>query len=106
MGGWTWYTGYESWLYRAGVETILGFSRTGNTLRITPRVPNNWSEYAIEYRHGSSVYAISVRRVTEGDEAIVTLDGIEQPGGDVPLVDDGERHEVLVQMAVATAMKD
>jgi cyclic beta-1,2-glucan synthetase len=99
-GGWTWYTGSASWLYRAGLETILGFSRTGSTLRLTPRVPNAWSEYLIEYRYGSSVYAITVRRVTDSVEATVTVDGVPQPGADISLIDDGARHEVLIEMAL------
>jgi cyclic beta-1,2-glucan synthetase len=98
-GGWTWYTGSASWLYRAGLETILGFTRTGNTLRLTPRVPNAWNEYQVEYRYGSSVYAITVRRVTESIAAKVTVDGVPQPGADISLLDDGARHEVLVEMA-------
>jgi len=104
-GGWTWYTGSASWLYRAGLETILGFSRSGNTLRITPRVPSAWNEYVIEYRHGSSTYAITVRRVEETAEATVTVDGVHRPGGDIALVDDGARHEVLVRLAVAAEQR-
>ena len=98
-GGWTWYTGSASWLYRAGLETILGFSLAGNTLRITPRIPNAWNEYLIEYRYGSSVYVITIRRVMEPDEAMVTVDGVQQPGGVIALVDDGVRHEVQVGLA-------
>ena len=26
-GGWTWYTGSAGWMYRAGIESILGFAR-------------------------------------------------------------------------------
>jgi cellobiose phosphorylase len=25
-GGWTWYTGSASWMYRVGLEAILGFT--------------------------------------------------------------------------------
>ena len=39
-GGWTWYTGSASWMYRVGLEAILGFTRRGDTLRIDPRVPD------------------------------------------------------------------
>ena len=28
-GGWTWYTGSASWLYRVAIETILGFQLRG-----------------------------------------------------------------------------
>jgi len=38
-GGWTWYTGSASWLYRVGLETILGFTKRGDRLTVQPRVP-------------------------------------------------------------------
>jgi len=91
-GGWTWYTGSASWLYRAGLESILGFHKTGNTLRITPRVPTAWAGYAIEYRFGAAVYAIRVERGALG----VRVDGGEVTDGEIHLVDDGARHEVIV----------
>ena len=29
-GGWTWYTGAAAWMYRAGLESVLGFRLRGN----------------------------------------------------------------------------
>jgi cyclic beta-1,2-glucan synthetase len=98
-GGWTWYTGSASWMYRVALEAILGFRKRGDTLTIEPRVPPEWPEYAIEYRCGRSVYAITVRdggRIADGG-AVVTLDGRTLDGATIPLVDDGARHEVVVR---------
>ena len=44
-GGWTWYTGSASWMYRVGLEAILGFTKRGDTLPIDPRVPAAWPEF-------------------------------------------------------------
>ena len=33
-GGWTWYTGSASWLYRVGLEAILGFRLRGTPARV------------------------------------------------------------------------
>ena len=93
-GGWTWYTGSASWMYRVGLESLLGFTRKGTTLRIEPRVPRGWSEFSIDYRFGETLYAITVRR-DDGAPRIV-IDGAEAPGGEIALVDDGARHEVVV----------
>ena len=41
----------------------------------------------------------------ETAEATVTVDGVHQPGGDIALVDDGARHEVLVRLAVAAEQR-
>jgi cyclic beta-1,2-glucan synthetase len=95
-GGWTWYTGSASWMYRVGLESILGFTKRGDTLCIVPRVPNAWNEYAIEYRLGSAVYAITVRRAAGSEQPRVTVDGRESPNGEISLVDDGQRHDVTV----------
>jgi cyclic beta-1,2-glucan synthetase len=96
-GGWTWYTGSASWMYRVGLETILGFTRQGSTLTIEPCVPQSWREYSIEYRHDTALYAIRVvRNGTGGEVRRVTVDGLERTDGAIPLVDDGKRHDVIV----------
>jgi cellobiose phosphorylase len=98
-GGWTWYTGSASWMYRVGLETILGFSREGDGLSIHPRVPPSWPEYTIEYRYGTSVYGVRVldpARAQPGAQAI-TLDDQTLAGEVIPLVDDGQRHSVTVR---------
>ena len=41
-GGWTWYTGSAGWLYRAGLEWILGFRLRENQLTLAPCVPPEW----------------------------------------------------------------
>jgi cellobiose phosphorylase len=49
-GGWTWYTGSAGWLYRAGLEAILGFRVRGELLAIDPRLPRAWPGYEIVFR--------------------------------------------------------
>ena len=98
-GGWTWYTGSASWMYRVGLEAILGFRKVGSTLRIEPRVPRAWKEYEMDYRFGSATYAIRVMDPSARvhGEPRVTLDGRDLPDAGIPLVDDGVRHEVVVR---------
>jgi cyclic beta-1,2-glucan synthetase len=103
-GGWTWYTGSASWMYRVGVETILGFTKRGDTLRIEPRVPAHWTEYAIEYRFGTSVYAIAVRASTEIGDPSVTVDGEVLDDVEIPLIDDGRRREVVVSVPTSSSV--
>jgi cyclic beta-1,2-glucan synthetase len=99
-GGWTWYTGSASWLYRVGLETILGFTRRGDTLTLCPRVPDGWPGYSIEYRHGDTPYRIVVALTEAGGDATeVVLDGRRIDGSVLPLVDDGRAHDVAVRIA-------
>ena len=83
-GGWTWYTGSASWMYRVGLEEILGFTRRGNTLHIRPCVPAGWPSYTIDYRFGTSRYHITVYP-SQADGSF-----------SIPLVDDGQTHEIEV----------
>ena len=60
-GGWTWYTGSAAWMYRLGLERILGLRRMGKALQFDPCIPPGWPAYRIEYRFGSTTYRIEVR---------------------------------------------
>jgi len=95
-GGWTWYTGSAAWLYRAGLEAVLGFRLRGDRLRIEPCIPKDWPGFRLSYRHRSgqrvTCYEIEVEnphRVCRG-VAQTELDGQTLAAGeDVPLADDG-----------------
>jgi cyclic beta-1,2-glucan synthetase len=99
-GGWTWYTGSAGWMYRAGLEWILGFRLRGATLVIDPCIPKSWPGFTIAFRYHSARYDISVenpRGVSRGVSTI-HLDGEAlQPGdANIPLSDDGANHKVEV----------
>jgi cyclic beta-1,2-glucan synthetase len=98
-GGWTWYTGSAGWLYRAGVEWILGFRLRGMTLSIDPCIPRNWPAYSVEFKYHSAVYKIKVENpsgVSRG-VALTELDGKLQAGSvNIPLVDDGAVHRIRI----------
>jgi len=97
-GGWTWYTGAASWMYRVGLEGILGVERRGDRLSIALRAPSSWLEYGVQYQFGASRYDITVRH-TGGDrrrtEAVI-IDDLPTNALDIPLVDDGAAHTVVI----------
>jgi cellobiose phosphorylase len=104
-GGWTWYTGSAAWLYRLGLESLLGLRRRGDRLRIDPCVPAAWHDFEIVYRHGSSTYRIRVSNEAGVEHGVAGawLDGRACPGAEVPLADDGREHDVRVLMGPAEA---
>src|SRR5438132_8674269 len=59
-GGWSWYTGSAAWLYRAGLESMLGLRQRGDTFSINPCIPSSWPEYEIAWRVRRTQYLISV----------------------------------------------
>ncbi len=99
-GGWSWYTGSAGWLYRAGLEHLLGLRRAGATASIDPCVPSAWPGFEIEWRHGRSTYRIRVtnpHRVGRGVQQTL-LDGHPAEPHCIPLVDDGETHVIDVTL--------
>jgi cyclic beta-1,2-glucan synthetase len=101
-GGWSWYTGSASWMYRVGLEAILGFTRQGDALQFQPCVPAAWPEFVLNYRYGRSSYAITVERpaAARSGNQTITVDGRPIDGETIPLVDDGDRHEVVIRPRV------
>jgi cyclic beta-1,2-glucan synthetase len=99
-GGWTWYTGSSGWMYRVGLEAILGLQRAGSVLRIDPCIPTDWPGYEIAYRYGESTYRIWVDNPDGIGRGVrkVTLDGEESADGEIRLADDGQEHRVKVLM--------
>ena len=97
-GGWTWYTGSAAWMYRAGLEYLLGCRLQGAALRLDPCVPRTWPGIQITLRFRSSRYEIAVenpRGVCRGITSL-QLDGVTILRRDnlVALVDDGAIHRV------------
>ena len=99
-GGWTWYTGSAGWMYRLLIETLLGLNREGNRLRLTPRLPKSWTTCKIHYRFRQTPYHINMSRPSDHspDSVRATLDGRELTDLTIPLVDDGQEHDVEVRL--------
>jgi cellobiose phosphorylase len=95
-GGWTWYTGAAGWMYRLLTETLLGVNLEGEQLRLSPRLPKEWTTYKIHYRYRQTVYHITITRVSEESpgENLITLDGQALTGATIPLRDDRQEHFV------------
>ncbi|AIO69325.1 glycosyltransferase 36 associated family protein [Burkholderia oklahomensis] len=107
-GGWTWYTGSAGWLYRAGVDGLLGLRKHGDMLTIQPCIPRSWPGFRATVRQGAAHYDIVVENpedVSSGVSRIV-VDGVRLAAGEtaVRLMDDGRRHSVVVTLGAAQAV--
>ena len=97
-GGWTWYTGSAGWMYRAGIESILGLRIQGAQLLLNPCIPKHWPRFEVTFQYRSARYEIAVvnpNGVNRG-VAVLKLDGSELPSGEprIALVDDDAIHRV------------
>jgi len=109
-GGWTWYTGSAGWMYRLILESLLGLQLETDRLHIAPCLPVHWDGLKIHYRYRETVYhiAIAQTQATKGENCgvgvvSVTVDGIEQDGQVIALVDDRREHSVEVAMCADRA---
>jgi cellobiose phosphorylase len=94
-GGWTWYTGSAAWMYRLLVESLLGLRLEGDRLRIEPCLPAGWEGFTVHYRYRETVYHIAVHQTPHATgEQRLSLDGHDEAGMAVPLVDDRREHRV------------
>ena len=59
-GGWSWYTGSAGWLYKAGIEELLGFKKQGEMIILNPCISRKWTEYSLEYKYINTIYKIDV----------------------------------------------
>jgi len=102
-GGWSWYTGAASWMYRLGLETLLGLEWHNDHLRINPRLPEQgWDLYRIRYHYRETTYHITIRKSdTPLPQAQMRVDGIEQPNARIPLQNDRGEHQVEVLIGVS-----
>lgn len=94
-GGWSWYTGASGWMYKVGIEGILGLKLEGGKgFKIEPCIPDHWPGFSMEYKKGNAIYKIVVERA---DSQLLLLDGIEVENDIIPFLKEGE-HSVLLKI--------
>ena len=69
-GGWSWYTGASGWMYRVGIENILGLRKVKDKgYIINPCIPKGWKEFEIKITNSKEDYNIKVSRVSEDNNS-------------------------------------
>lgn len=99
--GWSWYTGSAGWMYRAGVEGLLGLTRQGKALVLDPCLPADWPEVSLKVRHGQAHVRITIENPHKTGGAIIQtiLNGVASahPGGPVTItLPDGDNSLRLI----------
>jgi len=103
-GGWTWYTGSAAWLYRAGLEAMLGFRLCGDRLRIDPCIPKHWPGFQLTYQHRGRQHVITRYEITVQNPrhvgrgvTLVELEGKALAATDaIAVTDDGQTHSLRI----------
>ncbi len=101
-GGWTWYTGSAAWMYRAGIEGILGIQREGASVLIDPCIPAAWPGFDARIKLDTTQYDIRVDNPSHRCRGVshATLDDVPTAlsEGQVRVPLDGQAHRLLVSI--------
>ncbi len=103
-GGWTWYTGSAAWLYRVGLERILGVRPALEGLIIDPCIPAGWDGYTVVREFRGARYFIDVKNPSHVEcgvtelrvDGVVRCDACDPRKKIVPAFADGGEHHVEV----------
>jgi cellobiose phosphorylase len=96
----SWLTGTASWAYVAGTQYILGIRPTYEGLHVDPCIPRRWDGFKMTREFRNAVYEIEVRNPAHVSKGVtsVRVDGKEIAGGVLPILEDGQTHQVEVTM--------
>jgi cellobiose phosphorylase len=103
-GGWTWYTGSAAWLYKVGLEWILGVRAGVEGLIVDPCIPPSWKGFTVRRMFRGAQYSITVRNPSHVQCGVreLLIDGVKapRPGGArcavLPVFPRGSAHEIVV----------
>lgn len=105
-GGWTWYSGSAAWLYKAGLEWILGVRASRTGLVVSPCIPEKWKSYKVKRVYRNATYLIEVRNPSRVSRGIVSvmMDGEKIPSFTpcisvtLPLLKAGSAGSCIIEM--------
>ncbi len=69
-GGWTWYTGSAAWMYRAGIEGLLGLTQAGANLVLDPCFPKAWPQITASIGHGAARCDVTIHNPNQTGHVI------------------------------------
>ncbi len=84
-GGWTWYTGSSSLLYKAQIEYILGIKINQGVLTINPCVPESWKKFEVKLKYFDAEYTI---KYIKGNKKVMLIN--EKEANEIKLQKKGK----------------
>jgi cyclic beta-1,2-glucan synthetase len=96
--GWTWYTGSAAWMYRAGLEGILGIELAAGQLAVRPCIPASWPSCSVTWTRGATRLEILIENPYHRTRGVLLaeLDGRPVDASAVPVPGDGGAHRLRI----------
>ena len=106
QGGWSWYTGSASWMYRAWIEEVFGLQVRNGVMQINPVIPAEWKELTIDFRYSEAVYQIKIENPNGCGHGVagIELDNRKMVDRAIPLERGPIQHRVVVRMGKPARM--
>jgi cellobiose phosphorylase len=100
----SWLTGSGVWMFRDGIDWILGVRPTYDGLLIDPCIPSKWDGYKITRKYRGATYEIEVRNPehVEHGVASIEVDGKTIDGNVLPVLAAGAKAMVGVVLGTRT----
>jgi len=98
-----WLTGSGVWMFRDGLDYILGVRPTYDGLMIDPCIPDAWDGYRVTRKFRGATYEIEVTNPNHVQHGVARLeiDGKPTDGNVLPVVEKGQSAKVLCVMGEA-----
>jgi cellobiose phosphorylase len=105
-GGWTWYSGSAAWLFRVGLEWILGVRPSIDGLIVDPCIPASWEGYTVSRLFRGAEYSITVRNPAHVECGVqqIFVDGDRRAKtgrvrhAKLPVLPAGSVHDIVIVM--------
>lgn len=95
-GGWTWYTGSAAWMYRAGLEGILGITMHDGHLEVAPALPAAWSGFSAQLKIGRTSVVLDICQIAPHEDLSTPLTVTSLPLR-IGLDGGQHRHSVIIR---------
>ena len=96
----SWLTGSGVWMFRDGLDYILGVRPTYGGLMIDPCIPDSWDSYKVTRKFRGATYEIEVKNPNHVQHGAVsiTVDGKPIVGKVLPIIEKGQTAQVVCVM--------
>jgi len=96
----SWLTGSGVWMFRDGIDWILGVRPTYGGLRIDPCIPSTWNGYKITRKYRGATYEIEAKNPNHVQHGVASIEinGKKIEGNILPILPVGEKATVVVVM--------
>jgi len=95
-----WLTGTAAWIFKGGMEWILGVRPDYEGLRIDPCIPSRWDKYEVVRPFRGDIYKIKVDNPKHLEKGVkeILVDGKKLSSNLIPIAGDQKVHFVKVTM--------